>query len=123
MGSKNTGCKPAPELPNPTGNQFEVHVPAPTASAAGLPGTNVDYVVNARGDVNVSGQIAGQQVSVGWTGEQAQAPIKVLGPAAPAAAQAINNGTRAIGEQIQKAVPGVNVQWPQLHTPAGAHGH
>lgn len=114
---------PAAPLPNPGGNQFEVHLPASTAAAVGLPGTNVDYVVNARGDVNVSGQIAGHHVAVGWTGEQAQAPIKALGPAAPAIAEAINNGTRALGEQLQKAVPGANVQWPQLHAPAAAHRH
>ncbi|UZF59283.1 hypothetical protein LH935_28265 (plasmid) [Gordonia polyisoprenivorans] len=111
---------PAAPLPNPGGNQFEVHLPAPTAAAVGLPGTNVDYVVNARGDVNVSGQIAGQHVSVGWTGEQAQAPIKALGAAGPAVAQAINAGTRTISEQVQRTVPGVNVQWPQLHAPAAA---
>lgn len=110
---------PAAPLPNPGGNQFEVHLPAPTAASVGLPGTNVDYVVNARGDVNVSGQVAGQQVSVGWTAAQAQAPIEALGPLAAPARQAINDTTRTVGEQVQKALPGVSVDWPQLAAPAG----
>lgn len=109
---------PAP-LPNPGGNQFEVHLPAPTATTLGLPGTNVDYVVNAAGDVNVSGQIAGHDVSVGWTAAQAQAPIEALGPLAEPARKAINDTARAVGEQVQKVVPGVSVNWPQLAAPAG----
>lgn len=115
------GTPARPPLPNPGGNQFEVHVPAPTAERLGLPGTNVNYVVTSRGDVNVSGQVAGQRVSMGWTAEQAQGPIKALGPAAPVAAKAINDGTRAVADQVRRVAPGVNVQWPQLKAPGRHH--
>lgn len=104
---------PAP-LPNPGGNQFEVHLPAPTASAVGLPGTNVNYVVNSVGDVNISGQIAGHDVAVGWTAAQAQAPIQALGALAPTATQAINDGVRSVADQATAALPGLEVAWPQL---------
>lgn len=107
-------------VPNPTGNQFELHVPASTAHAAGLPGTGVDYVVSSRGDVNVTAQIGGQELRGGWTAEQAQAPIKALGPAAPVAEKAITDGVRSLTDQAKAALPGLEVSWPQLHSPDAA---
>ena len=66
-----------------------------------------------RGDVNISAQVAGQQINTGWTAEQAQAPIKALGAQAQAAEKAINAGVHAVTEQAQKVIPGLTAQWPQ----------
>ncbi|WP_347956215.1 hypothetical protein [Gordonia aichiensis] len=122
---KHRQADPAP-LPNPGGNQFEVHLPKEDAQRAGLP--PVDYVVNKGGDVQVN--VGGTKI--GWTAEQAQAPIKALGPAAPAAEKAINDVTRSVSNQAQQAIKGLQVNWPQLQAPgqqgakkpasAGKHG-
>lgn len=102
-------------LPNPDGNQFELHLPRSTAETAGLPGGGtVDYVVTQRGDVTVSASIGGRDFTGGWTAEQAQAPIKALGGLAPAATKAINDGVRTLTDQATKALPGLEVAWPQL---------
>ncbi|MFC0313583.1 hypothetical protein ACFQNE_03035 [Gordonia phosphorivorans] len=97
-----------PELPNPEGNQFELHLPKEAAQQVGLPA--VDYVVNKAGDVNLT---VGH-TTIGWTGQQAQAPIKALGAAAPAVEKVINDTTRAVTDQASKAIDGLQVAWPQL---------
>lgn len=112
----------AEPLPNPAGNQFELHLNKSDAKQAGLPA--VDYVVTQRGDVNVT--VGNTQV--GWTAEQGQAPIKALGPAAPAVTKVINDVTRDVTDQAAKAINGLQVSWPQLEKPAkssataGKHG-
>lgn len=92
---------------NPEANQYEVHMPAAVAKKSGLP--PVDYVVNKRGDVAVN--VGGAKV--GWSAEQAQAPIKALNSVAPGADRVINQGVRAASRELAKAVPGLDVQWPQ----------
>lgn len=99
-------------LPNPDANQFEFLLAAEDAARAGLP--PVDYVVNSGGDVSVTTSIAGRDLDFGWSAEQAQAPIKALGPLAPAAEQAINDTTRSVTNQLSGAIPGLDVSWPQL---------
>lgn len=95
-------------LPNPDGNQFEVRLAKDDAAKAGLP--PVDYVVSQRGDVTLD--VAGTEVN--WSAEQAQAPIKALGPAAPVAEKVINDVTRTVTTEAQKAISGLQVTWPQL---------
>lgn len=114
--SPNDPAKVVPPLPNPDGNQFELHVDAAQAPA-GVPA--VDYVVTQRGDVTISANLGGQNIGVGWTAEQAQGPINALGPLAPAAEKSINGATRALTDAA-KALPGVEVDWPQLKAPAPA---
>jgi hypothetical protein len=109
QGGKHRKAEP---LPNPSGNQYELHVDAPTAKKVGLP--PVDYVVTQRGDVDIS--VGDTQI--GWTGEQAQAPIRALGAAAPAAERAINDTVRTVSDGVSKAVDGLTVNWPQLDTAA-----
>ena len=92
---------------DPSANQFEVHTPPEVAQQHGLP--PVDYVVTNRGDVNL--QVGG--VKAGWTAEQAQAPIKAIEQVVPGAERAINDGVRTAGRELQKAVPGLTVAWPQ----------
>lgn len=101
---------------NPEANQFEVHMPREVAKSAGLPA--VDYVVNKRGDVNL--QVG--TTRVGWTAEQAQAPIRALESVAPGAERAINNGVRAVTRELAKAVPNLDVQWPQEAPKAKSSG-
>lgn len=103
------------QIVNPEAGQFEVHMPAPVAQKAGLPA--VDYVVTNRGDVNL--QVGSAQY--GWTAEQAQAPITVVETVLPGTERAINNGVRAAGKELQKAVPGLNVTWPQEKPTVGKH--
>ncbi|TSD93484.1 hypothetical protein FOV72_19685 [Gordonia rubripertincta] len=110
-------------VPNPGGNQFELHMPAPSAQAAGLPGVGVDYVVTSRGDVEIAGQVAGQQFNGGWSAEQAQAPIDALGPLAPVAEKAISDGVRSLAGQAKSVLPQLEVAWPQLDAPTKAGKH
>lgn len=98
-------------LANPDGNQFEFEVSPEEAKKMGVPAAT--YVVNKRGDV--SGNIGG--IEFGWSAEQAQAPIKALGPAAPAVERAINDGTRTVTDAVKNALPGVVVNWPQEKRP------
>ncbi|AUH70608.1 hypothetical protein CXX93_19370 (plasmid) [Gordonia sp. YC-JH1] len=102
----------AVRIVDPNANQYEVHVPAPVAQKAGLPA--VDYVVNNRGDVNLTVGAT----RTGWSAEQAQIPTRAIESVAPGASRAINDGVRAASEELSKAVPGLNVQWPQEPTVA-----
>ncbi|ASR05627.1 hypothetical protein [Gordonia rubripertincta] len=104
-----------PALPNPGANQFEVHIPADQAAKSGLPA--VDYTVTNRGDVNVSANIGGQQISAGWTAEQARAPYAALGPAGKQVEQTASSLTRQ-GADALKNLPNVKITWPQEHKPA-----
>lgn len=104
------------QAPPPTGpNQFEVHLAAPDAARAGLPA--VDYQVNVRGDVSASVDVAGQTVRAGWSGEQAQAPYNALGAAAPQVQDTVRQWTKQATDQLSKAVPGIDIAWPQPNTP------
>lgn len=102
-----------PVIVNPEGNQFELHWDKEDAARHGLP--PVDYVVNNRGDVNVT--VGNTQI--GWTAEQAKAPIQALGPAAPAVEKAINDGTRAVTDAAQQVIGGLEAVWPQEKPAAG----
>lgn len=86
-------------------NQFELHLD--TNAVAGLP--SVKYVVTERGDVNM----AVGPTTIAWTAEQAQGPIKALGPAAPAVEKAINDGVHDATERATDAINGLQVDWPQ----------
>ena len=107
--------QPAP-LPNPGGNQFEVHLPADQAVKAGLP--PVHYQVNVGGDVNAETTIGGQTYTANWTAEQAEAPYKALGGAADQVRKTVTDVTRQATDQLRAAVPGIEVTWPQLSAPA-----
>lgn len=103
-------------LPSPEANQFEFHLPPEAAQRAGLP--PVEYIVNNPGDVEITATLGGQEHVFGWSAEIAQAPIKALGPFAPLAERAINNGTRLHTDQAEKDIPGSDARWPQEEGPA-----
>lgn len=102
-------------------NQFELRLGRDDAARAGLP--SVDYIVTARGDVNMTVGAT----TVKWSAEQAQAPIKALGRLAPAAETAINNGVVAATDIASGVVDGLQVAWPtkaggpEKRTTGGAH--
>ncbi|MFW0797617.1 hypothetical protein AAFP30_27695 [Gordonia sp. CPCC 205515] len=104
---------PTPPPPDPGTDQFRLDLPADQAADLGLPGTDVSYQVTGGGDVQVSGHAGGQQITAGWTAEQAQAPLRALGPAGAQAQKAITDTTRAVTDEVAKHLPGVTVEWPQ----------
>lgn len=102
---------PAP-LPNPDGNQYELVLDAPEAADAGLPA--VDYTVNNEGDANFSANVAGlPPINVGWTQEQAEAPLNALGPLAEPAKDLAADVTKQVGDGLSKVVDGLNISYPQ----------
>lgn len=103
------------EIVDPGANQYEVHLPAEQAKRAGLP--KVDYVVTQRGDVNID--VGGTKV--GWTAEQAQAPVKAIEKVAPQASKVINDGVKNVSDAVSKAVPQLKITWPQEKKPAAKH--
>lgn len=96
-------------------NQFEVRLDENAAAQAGLP--PVEYVVTGRGDVGLSAGGA----RIGWTAEQAQAPIQALGSAAPAVEKAIDDGVVAAAEVAREIVPALRVEWPGQGGRRAAH--
>ncbi|MGB6244611.1 hypothetical protein [Gordonia sp. (in: high G+C Gram-positive bacteria)] len=92
----------APDTSDPS-NQFVAVAGPSTAPAA-------SYVVAESGDVSMSAQIGGQTVTVGWTAEQAAAPVKALGPAAPAAQRVVDDVTETVTSAIRN-LPGTTVKW------------
>ncbi|MDL9936484.1 hypothetical protein QSJ18_06995 [Gordonia sp. ABSL1-1] len=100
---------PRHSLPDPHGpNQFEYHLPAPAARAAGLPA--VDYVVTARGDVKISVGAS----TLGWSAEQA----RVAGSGIVDAGRA---WTRAQSDTIKNLIPGGDITWPTEASAPGKH--
>ncbi|MEE3851742.1 hypothetical protein VZC37_15475 [Gordonia sp. LSe1-13] len=95
-------------LPNPDANQFELKLSPEDAQKVGLP--SIDYVVNSRGDVQMS--IAG--LEAGWSVEQAMAPYGVLGAGA---ADSARDGTKQRTDQAQDSIPDLYVAWPQESAP------
>lgn len=95
----------APKTHSDGHHQFQVRLPAEQAHKAGLPA--VDYTVTHRGDVKVD--VGGTKV--GWTSEQANAPLNMLGTARPV----VDRETRRLTHQgvsaLQQALPGVRVAW------------
>ncbi len=109
---------PAP-LPNPEGNQYELVLNSGEASEAGLPA--VDYTVDTQGDVSFSADIAGiPPINLGWTAEQAQAPLQVLGPLEQPATDALAGATKQIGDGLTQIVDGLHISYPQTVSPAPA---
>jgi hypothetical protein len=102
------GDPEAKPLPNPGANQFELTLSREDAQKAGLP--PIDYVVNSRGDVDVS--IAGFDLN--WSAEQAMAPYSVLGVGAAKSAQ---QATKQRTEEAKKSIPNLRVAWPQETAP------
>ena len=98
-------------IDNPEANQYEVHLPADQAAKAGLPA--VHYQVNMRGDVNAQVNVGGRNLEANWSGEQARAPFAALGAAKDQAEKTVNQWTRQASDQLEKAVPGIDVAWPQ----------
>lgn len=94
---------PRPPLPR---EQFVAEVP----EGAGVP--YVTYVVKHNGDVAYDGNVGGTPVRGGWTADQADAPLRALGPAAPRARKAINDVTRDLTSRAERAIPGLQVEWP-----------
>ncbi|MGB3603792.1 MAG: hypothetical protein WBA38_09635 [Gordonia sp. (in: high G+C Gram-positive bacteria)] len=85
-------------------NQFELRLAKDDAARAGLP--SVEYVVTERGDVKMTVGTT----KLGWTAEQAQGPLALLGPNAPAA---INDGVVDATDRAADAIKGLQVGWPQ----------
>ncbi|MEE4025095.1 hypothetical protein V1Y59_18570 [Gordonia sp. PKS22-38] len=96
-------------LPNPDANQFELKLSPEDAQKVGLP--SIDYVVNSRGDVQMS--IAGFET--GWSVEQAMAPYGVLGAGA---ADSARDATKQRTDQAQNSIPDLHVEWPQESAPS-----
>ena len=109
---------PTPTEPpaNPGANQFELNLPADKAAKVGLPA--VDYKVTAGGDVNASATVGGQTLHAGWSKEQARAPYAALGAAAPQVEKHVHEATKQAVSGLNKAIPGLHVEWPQQKKPA-----
>lgn len=90
-------------------DQFEVRLTAEEAAASGLP--PVSYVVTSSGDVQADLSIGGQTFEVGWTAEQAQAPIRALGAAAPVV-EGVAADVAAAAKGLEQLVPGLTVTAP-----------
>ncbi|MFW0786286.1 hypothetical protein AAFP35_17420 [Gordonia sp. CPCC 206044] len=108
------GDKNAPKakpLPNPQGNQYELHLPAEKAAKAGLP--KADYVVNQRGDVNL--QVGGFKAN--WSAEQANAPYQALGAGGAQQKDNARKVTKQNEPNIKQILPGVQITWPQEIAP------
>lgn len=106
-----------PEAPaNPGANQFELNLSADEAAKVGLPA--VDYTVTAGGDVNTSATVGGQTLRAGWSGEQARAPYAALGALAPQVEKQVHEATKQAVSDLNKAIPGLHVEWPQQKKPA-----
>ncbi|ETD30860.1 hypothetical protein [Williamsia sp. D3] len=102
---------PAP-LPNPEGDQYQLVLDAPAASDAGLPA--VDYTVDTEGDVSFSANVAGiPPINVGWSAEQAEAPLQALGPLEQPAKDAIAGATKQIGDGLTSVIDGLHIAYPQ----------
>ncbi len=101
----------AEPLPNPDGNQFEYKLSADDAKKAGLPG--VEYIVNKRGDVNV--EVGGWKAN--WSVEQALAPYAALGGGAKNGEKSARDFTKQRSGQLESAVHGGQVNWPQESAP------
>jgi hypothetical protein len=101
----------AEPLPNPDGNQFEYKLSADDAKKAGLPG--VEYIVNKRGDVNV--EVGGRKAN--WSVEQALAPYAALGSGAKNGEKSACDFTKQRSGQLESAVHGGQVNWPQESAP------
>lgn len=111
------GAPQRPEAPaNPGANQFELNLSAEEAAKVGLPA--VDYKVTAGGDVSASATVGGQTLRAGWSGEQARAPYAALGAAAPQVEKQVHQATKQAMSDLNKAIPGLHVQWPQPKKPA-----
>jgi|GEM_PF-4225478 len=109
------GPAPAP-LPSPGANQYELVLDAASAADAGLPA--VDYTVNTAGDVNISATVAGQDINLGWTTQQAAAPYELLGPLKEPAKEAVATVTKQVGDGITQVIDGLQITYPQTVAPA-----
>lgn len=97
-----------PEPPNPDANQYELN-------AQGLPGNGtVNYVVNSRGDVSGNVNVGPVNVPLEWSAEQADAPYEAAGFLAQTARDTVADVTAQVSTQIEKVIPGVRVEFPQL---------
>nr|WP_124711431.1 hypothetical protein [Gordonia insulae] len=94
-------------LPNPDGNRFEYKLSSDDARKSGLPG--VEYIVNKRGDVSLD--VGGMKAK--WSVEQALAPYGLLSGAAKQGEDSARALTKQWSGQIESAVPGGEVSWPQ----------
>ena len=93
---------PPPPVQRPSGdNQFEAHAPNKQA----------DYVVAGNGDVNVSVNVGGRQMSASWTAAQADAPYQAFGAAAPEVKRQVNEGTHRALTAAERMAPGLTVLW------------
>ena len=101
---------PAPPA-NPGVNQFELTLSREDAARAGLPA--VDYRVTSGGDVAAAVSVGGQTLRAGWSSEQANAPYRAFGAAAPQVQKQVHTATKQAVSELSKAIPGVHVQWPQ----------
>lgn len=96
-----------PEPPNPEANQYELN-------AEGLPGNgSVSYVVDSAGDVSGDVSVGPVSVPLEWSAEQADAPFKAAGFLAQTARDTVADVTAQVSEQVEKAIPGVRVEFPQ----------
>ncbi|WP_196809629.1 hypothetical protein [Nocardia sp. 348MFTsu5.1] len=105
---------PAPEpapLPNPGANQYELVLDSAQAADAGLPAA--DYTVTTVGDVNLAANAGGQQINVGWTAEQANAPFAALGPLEQPAKDLTASLTKQAGDGLTQIVDGLQITYPQ----------
>jgi hypothetical protein len=97
-----------PEPPNPDANQYELN-------AEGLPGNGtVNYVVASNGDVSGNVNAGPVNVPLGWSAEQADAPYQAAGFLAQTARDTVADVTAQVSAQIENAIPGVRVEFPQL---------
>ncbi|GAA3709378.1 hypothetical protein GCM10022238_25490 [Gordonia hankookensis] len=97
----------AEPLPNPGANQFEYKLSANDARNSGLPG--VEYVVNQVGDADL--KVGSWKMS--WSVDQARAPYLLAGGDAKHLEKSARDMTRQRSDQLQSAIPGGEVNWPQ----------
>ncbi|WP_213251120.1 hypothetical protein [Gordonia pseudamarae] len=71
----------------------------------------LDYTVSDAGDVSASVTVAGREVKVGWTAEQAKAPLDPIKTVIPDVEQRINKGVQDLSRQAEKIIPGLQVSW------------
>ncbi|MBT0568601.1 hypothetical protein [Williamsia sp. CHRR-6] len=100
--------------PNPTANQYELHL-----DRKNLPGGGkVDYVVAKNGDVTGRVTLGAINVPIHINHTQADAPFKAAGLLAQTARDTVSNAVADFSRQAQKAFPGLHITFPQLTPPA-----